>query len=161
MNVLLVALGGAIGSVGRYLMGAWFQALVGKPGFPWGTFLVNVMGAFLIGVAFGLSKDGPLSSQAWTLVVIGALGGYTTYSTYALETLEQFADGRTGGGLLNAFGQLAVSLITAYLGVLLVPRFPGDGWFDLRTSVPVTRHPEPDTCLYSPRCRERLFGKSK
>jgi fluoride exporter len=127
MNVLLVALGGAIGSVGRYLMGAWFQNLVGNPGFPWGTFFVNMMGAFLIGVAFGLSKDGPLSSQVWTLVVIGALGGYTTYSTYALETLEQFADGRAGGGLFNAFGQLTIGLLAAYLGVLLVRGFQGMG----------------------------------
>jgi fluoride exporter len=127
MNVLLIALGGAIGSVGRYLMGAWFQGMVGNPGFPWGTFLVNVIGAFLIGVAFGLSKDGPLSSQAWTLVVIGALGGYTTFSTFALETLEQFADGRVGGGLLNAFGQLAVGLIAAYLGVIVVRGLQGMG----------------------------------
>jgi CrcB protein len=127
MNVLLVGLGGAIGSVGRYLMGAWFQTLVGNPGFPWGTFLVNVIGAFLIGVAFGLSKDGPLSSQAWTLVVIGALGGYTTFSTFALETLEQFADGRIGGGLLNAFGQLAAGLVGAYLGVIVVRGLQGMG----------------------------------
>jgi CrcB protein len=127
MNVLLVGLGGAIGSVGRYLIGAWFQGMVGNPGFPWGTFLVNVIGALLIGVAFGLSKDGPLSSQAWTLVVIGALGGYTTFSTFALETLEQFADGRVGGGLLNAFGQLAVGLVAAYLGVLIVRGFQGMG----------------------------------
>jgi fluoride exporter len=127
MNVLLIALGGAIGSVGRYLMGAWFQGMVGNPGFPWGTFLVNVIGAFLIGVAFGLSKDGPLSSQAWTLVVIGALGGYTTFSTFALETLEQFADGRVGGGLLNAFGQLAVGLVAAYLGVIVIRGLQGMG----------------------------------
>ena len=127
MNVLLVGLGGAIGSVGRYLMGAWFQTLVGNPGFPWGTFLVNVIGAFLIGVAFGLSKDGSLSSQAWTLVVIGALGGYTTFSTFALETLEQFADGRIGGGLLNAFGQLAAGLVGAYLGVIVVRGLQGMG----------------------------------
>jgi fluoride exporter len=127
MNVLLVGLGGAIGSVGRYLMGAWFQGMVGNPGFPWGTFVVNVLGAFLIGVAFGLSKDGPLSSQAWTLVVIGALGGYTTFSTFALETLEQFADGRVGGGLLNAFGQLAVGLVAAYLGVIVVRGLQGMG----------------------------------
>ena len=59
MNVLFVALGGAIGSVGRYLMGAWVQGLVGNPGFHWGTFFVNIVGAFLIGVVFGLSKDGP------------------------------------------------------------------------------------------------------
>ena len=127
MNVLLVALGGAIGSIGRYLMGAWFQGLVGNPSFPWGTFLVNVIGAFLIGVAFGISKDGPLPSQAWTLVVIGALGGYTTFSTFALETLEQFADGRVGGGLLNAFGQLAVGLVAAYLGVIVVRGLQGMG----------------------------------
>jgi CrcB protein len=127
MNVLLVGLGGAIGSVGRYLMGAWFQGLVGNPGFPWGTFVVNFTGSFLIGVAFGLSKEGPLSSQAWTLVVIGALGGYTTFSTFALETLEQFADGRVGGGLLNAFGQLAVGLVAAYLGVLIARGFQGMG----------------------------------
>ena len=125
--MLLVGLGGAIGSVGRYLMGAWFQTLIGNPGFPWGTFVVNVIGAFLIDVAFGLSKDGPLSSQAWTLVVIGALGGYTTFSTFALETLEQFADGRVGGGLLNAFGQLAVGLVGAYLGVIVVRGLQGMG----------------------------------
>jgi CrcB protein len=108
-------------------MGALFQGMVGNPGFPWGKFVVNVIGAFLIGVAFGLSKDGPLSSQAWTLVVIGALGGYTTFSTFALETLEQFADGRVGGGLLNAFGQLAVGLVAAYLGVLIVRGLQGMG----------------------------------
>jgi fluoride exporter len=127
MNVLLVALGGAMGSVGRYLMGAWFQGVVGNPGFPWGTFLVNVIGTFLIGVAFGLSKDGPLTSQAWTLVVIGALGGYTTFSTFALETLEQFADGSVGGGPLNASGQLAVGLVAAYLGVIVVRGLQGMG----------------------------------
>jgi fluoride exporter len=127
LNALLVALGGAIGAVGRYLMGAWFQSLFGDPHFPWGTLLVNVFGAFLIGIAFGLSKDGPHSSQAWSFLVLGALGAYTTYSTYALETLEQFADGRLGLGLLNAFGQLVAALIVAYIGVVLVRGLQGMG----------------------------------
>lgn len=128
LNALLVALGGAIGAVGRYLMGAWIQSLVGNPDFPWGTLFVNVTGSFLIGVAFGLSKEGMLGSPGWTLLAIGALGGYTTYSTFALETLELMADGgRIGAVVLNTLGQLAAGLVLGYIGVLVVRGLQGMG----------------------------------
>ena len=128
LNALFVALGGAIGSVGRYLMGAWMQNLVGNPDFPWGTFLVNVTGSLLIGVAFGLSKEGVLGSPGWNLLAVGALGGFTTYSTFALESLELMADGgRVGAVLLNTIGQLLVGLALGYVGVLVVRGLQGMG----------------------------------
>ena len=109
-------------------MGAWMQNLVGNPGFPWGTFLVNVTGSFLIGVAFGLSKEGVLGSPGWNLLAVGALGGFTTYSTFALESLELMADGgRVGAVLLNTTGQLLVGLALGYVGVLVVRGLQGMG----------------------------------
>jgi len=128
LNALLVALGGGIGALGRYLIGAWVQNLVGNPDFPWGTFLVNVTGSFLIGVAFGLSKQEIVGSPGWALLTLGALGGYTTYSTFALETLELLADnGRVGAALLNTMGQLVAGLALAYIGVLVVRGLQGMG----------------------------------
>ncbi len=128
LNALLVGLGGAIGSVGRYLVGAWVQSLVGNPDFPWGTFLVIVTGAFLIGVAFGLSKEGVLGSPGWNLLAVGALGGYTTYSTFALESLELLSDGgRVGAVLLNTVGQLIIGLALGYIGVVVVRGLEGMG----------------------------------
>ena len=58
---------------------------------------------------------------------LGALGSYTTFSTLALERLEQLADGRVGSGLLNAFGQLTIGLAAAYLEVIVVRGFQGIG----------------------------------
>ena len=128
LNALLIALGGAIGTVGRYLIGAWAQNLVGNPDFPWGTFLVNVMGSFLIGVAFGLSREGILGSPGWNLLAVGVLGAYTTYSTSSLETLELMADrGRVRAVLLNTVGQLVVGLALGYAGVLVVRGLQGMG----------------------------------
>ncbi len=126
MNVLLVALGGAIGAAARYLAGVLIKGRLDTD-FPWDTFLVNISGSFLIGVAFALSKEGSLSSGYWMFLAVGALGGYTTYSTFALETLQLLADGKAGAALLNTFGQLIAGLIAGYVGVLLIRGLQGMG----------------------------------
>jgi CrcB protein len=84
-NLLLVALGGAAGSVLRYIVStlsiAWFGA-----GFPWGTLAVNVAGSALIGLAAGLGLQG----EARLLLVTGFLGGFTTFSAFSLESAALF-----------------------------------------------------------------------
>jgi fluoride exporter len=78
---------------GRSLpVGAWIAAHV-SPDFPWGTFVINISGSFLIGVVLGLATEGLLSTEARLLLAVGVLGGYTTFSTFSYETLELLADG--------------------------------------------------------------------
>ena len=127
MTYLLVALGTAIGSFGRYQIGAWIQGLVGDPNFPLGTFLVNISGAFLIGLAFGVSLKGYLFSGGWSFLAVGAFGGYTTFSTFTLETLDLFTNGNYRGGLLNLLSG-PVGLIAVALGVVLIEGLRGLGY---------------------------------
>lgn len=118
MNVLLVAAGGAIGAVLRYLLGAWIQGRLG-PDFPWGTFIVNVSGSLLIGVVLGLVDRGALSGEARLFLAVGILGGYTTFSTFSYETLQLIEQGNLGATLLNALGQVAAGLVAVYVGVVI------------------------------------------
>jgi CrcB protein len=118
LNVLLVAIGAAIGGVARYLIGGWLASLLG-PDFPWGTVFVNVTGSFVIGVVLILVQGGALPVGARPFVAVGILGGYTTFSTYSYETLELITDGNYGVAVINIFVQLVLGLIGVYLGVVL------------------------------------------
>ncbi len=118
MNVLLVAIGAAVGGVARYLIGGWLASLLG-PDFPWGTVFVNVTGSFVIGVVLVLVQGGALPAGARPFVAVGILGGYTTFSTYSYETLELMTDGNYGVAVINVFVQLVLGLIGVYLGVVL------------------------------------------
>lgn len=118
MNVLLVAIGAAIGGVARYLIGGWLASLLG-PDFPWGTVFVNVTGSFVIGVVLVLVQGGALPAGARPFVAVGILGGYTTFSTYSYETLELMTDGNYRVAVINVFVQLVLGLIGVYLGVVL------------------------------------------
>lgn len=117
-SVLYVAVGGAAGSAARYLVGAWVMSRLG-PGFPWGTFLVNVSGSFLIGGVLALIEGGTLPLGARYFLAIGALGGYTTFSTFGYETLQLVIARSLGAALFNALGQLIICLLAVYLGVVL------------------------------------------
>lgn len=118
MNVLLVALGGAIGSAARYLVGAFVANRFG-PDFPWGTFIVNVSGSFLIGVILSLVGGGQLPAGTRLFLAVGVMGGYTTFSTYSNETLQLIQGGELAAAMLNALGQVVVGLVGVYLGVVL------------------------------------------
>ena len=117
-RVALVAVGGAIGAVARYLLGLWIATRVG-PDFPWGTFAINVSGAFLIGVVLGLTTAGVISPELRLLLAVGVLGGYTTFSTFSYETLELLLDGNMLAFLLNAAGQLGGGLLAVALGLIV------------------------------------------
>lgn len=127
MNTLFVAVGGAIGAAVRYLLDLWATGLLG-PGFPWGTFFINVSGCFLIGVVLYYVEEGVLSSRSRLFFAVGVLGGYTTFSIFSHESLQLILAGDLGGYLLNAFGQLAAGLLAVYLGVILARVLRGVRW---------------------------------
>ncbi len=88
LNVFLVALGGALGAVTRFLVGAAFARRFGVV-WPYGTFFINVTGCFIIGVFLPVLADRPGVHEAWKyLLPIGFVGAYTTFSTYEYETLR-------------------------------------------------------------------------
>lgn len=80
-SVLIVGLGGFIGSVLRFLVTRWFQVQTASQ-FPWGTFAVNIIGSLVIGLVFGLSEKGNLLTPEWRLfLTVGLCGGFTTFSS--------------------------------------------------------------------------------
>lgn len=111
----MVAAGGGIGSLVRYVVGtAIAQRFGGR--FPLGTFLINVTGSFLIGVLMTLLTERFAPHPNWRLlVVVGFLGGYTTFSSFEYET---FQTARAGGYLLAA-GYVLASVVVGYAGVWL------------------------------------------
>ena len=115
-NLLLVAIGGAIGAGSRYLLGECLQSQLGST-FPWGTFAVNVLGSLVIGVILGLSKQQALSPEATLFLTVGVLGGFTTFSAFSYETMRLLAAGSTAASLLNVFGQTLAGLVAVYLGL--------------------------------------------
>lgn len=124
MNVLLVAVGGALGATLRYLLDFWVTSAVGT-GFPWGTFIINVSGCFMIGFVLDLVERGALSARARLFLAVGVFGGYTTFSIFSYESLQLLSGGAVVGYVLNAFGQLALGLVAVYLGVVTARRLGG------------------------------------
>jgi CrcB protein len=116
-SVIGITLAGAVGALARYgVDGVVSRATRG--GFPWGTFVVNVSGAFLLGVTFTiLAERFALAPWIRSTLTIGFLGAYTTFSTLALETLRLIQDGSYLMGLANALGSLLAGLTAIVLGV--------------------------------------------
>ncbi|WP_318209885.1 fluoride efflux transporter CrcB [Streptomyces sp. SJL17-1] len=111
MNWLLVVAGAAVGAPLRYLTDRAARARFG-PGFPWGTFAVNVVGSFVLGLLTGVT-----SAQVQLLLATGLCGALTTYSTFSYETLKLYEDGAKGYAVLNVAASLAAGLGAVWLGV--------------------------------------------
>jgi CrcB protein len=118
MNILLVAVGGAIGATARYLLGGWIQSWVGSS-FPWGTLVINVSGSLIIGLVLGLVDRGTLSSQARLFLAVGLLGGYTTFSTFSYEGIQMVQSRDYGSLLIYEVTHLCLGLFAANLGLIL------------------------------------------
>ena len=93
LSVIYVALGGALGSVSRYLLGTWTQSVSKSIDFPYGTLTVNLIGCFAIGFLSHLAETrGAFTPETRALVFIGILGGFTTFSSFGNDTLTLDAD---------------------------------------------------------------------
>ena len=116
--MLLVALGGAVGSVARYqLSGLVMQQAPGWR-FPLGTFVVNVLGCLAAGVLAGLAeKQGLLSDEARVFLFAGLLGGFTTFSAFGLETMQLLRRGDTAIAMANVVLSVLVGLVALWLGL--------------------------------------------
>lgn len=118
-NVLLVALGGSIGAVFRYLMSIFMIQVFGSS-FPFGTLLVNVLGSFLMGVVYALGQLSHISPELKALIGVGLLGALTTFSTFSNETLLLMQEGDWLKATLNVVLNLSLCLFMVYLGQQLV-----------------------------------------
>jgi fluoride exporter len=116
--LLVISVGGALGSLGRWGLG---QAIVAGAGsFPMATFVVNVTGSFAIGLLMVLVLDvWPPSRYVRPFLGVGVLGGYTTFSTYALDTRALVAADRLPVAALYLFGTLVVGLVAVWAGMAL------------------------------------------
>jgi CrcB protein len=118
-EVAAVAVGGAIGATLRWSIGTWVVGRTG-PGFPWHTMLINVAGAFLIGVLMALSVERGVVSGDWRLFLgTGVLGGFTTFSTLSYESIALMQNGLWSAGFVNMFGSAILGLGAAWIGIVV------------------------------------------
>jgi len=116
-KIFLIGTGGFFGSVARYLASGLAQDLSRSATFPWGTLAVNVTGCFLIGFVSQLAESrGFLTDASRSLVIIGFLGGFTTFSTFGNETFLLLRDGQPLLSFGNAAGHLAACLAAVWIG---------------------------------------------
>jgi len=122
MKYLLILLGGGVGSLARYVVGSVIASRFGTR-FPAGTMLVNVTGCFLIGLIMTLLTDRLQPHPYWRLaLVVGFLGGYTTFSSFEWETYSAVREGGLWIGLANIVGSVTLGYAAVWLGALLARR---------------------------------------
>ena len=120
-QVLLVGIGGFVGSVSRFMVTGWVQRLVPWTTLPIGTLVVNVVGCFAIGVVSGLvDLRQALGPAHRVFLMVGILGGFTTFSTFSFETLELVREGAVWRAGINVVLQLVLGLVAAWVGFGLV-----------------------------------------
>lgn len=120
LDVVLIFIGSGLGGIARFLL-AHSISLKFASSFPYGTLLVNICGSFLIGLISIIifSRVAFIAPHLRFLLLIGFLGGFTTFSTFAWETVYLFEVGEVLTGLLNIFLSLGLSIIMTWLGIIL------------------------------------------
>lgn len=119
LNILLVAVGGAFGSVCRYLTGILMTRLLG-PAFPWGTITVNIVGSFAIGLLTELiARRFNASMEMRLLLVVGILGGFTTFSSFSLDTVALVEKGAVTSAAVYVLASVIISLGATFAGFAL------------------------------------------
>ncbi len=116
-NILLVGVGGFIGSILRYLASGWVQQITRSVGFPYGTLAVNLIGCFVIGFLAELADArGVFTTESRAFVFVGILGGFTTFSSFGNETMNLMRDGELIPALTNVGVHVVLGLSAVWLG---------------------------------------------
>lgn len=129
-NYFWIAIGSALGGMARYWCSGMVARLIGET-FPWGTLAVNVVGSFVIGFFATLSgPDGRLlvSTTARQFVMVGICGGYTTFSSFSLQTLNLVRDGEWLYAGLNIGASVVLCLLSVWMGHILATHLNALRW---------------------------------
>ncbi|MDK2821581.1 MAG: fluoride exporter [Clostridia bacterium] len=116
LNYLYIALGGALGATSRYIVSTWIYNK-SEYLFPLGTFIVNIIGCFLLGVFSNLTLEKSVSPQIRMMISVGFLGAFTTFSTFSLETLNIIKENNIGIAFLNITLSIIIGLLAVWVGV--------------------------------------------
>jgi CrcB protein len=117
-KILALIIGGASGTLLRYLISSHSMRLIAGA-FPWGTLIVNLLGSFLIGFCFGIFEKGHLNSNIKLFLFVGLFGGFTTFSSYALESLNLIKTGNVKYAVTYIIASNILGLILVFLGYIL------------------------------------------
>lgn len=116
-KLLLIGLAGALGALARYGLGGLVQRYAGVT-FPWGTFVVNIIGAFLFGFIWSLVEQRlVISVETRVIILSGFLGAFTTFSSFMFETSSLIGEAQWGLAVLNVVGQIILGLTAMFLGL--------------------------------------------
>jgi len=119
-TIFIVGAGGFIGSVMRYLVQIFVEKGMSTT-FPWGTFVANIAGSFIIGIVFALAQKGNILSSEWRMfLAVGVCGGFTTFSSFAYNNLNMLKEQSYWQFIWNVGGSLFFGLLAVYLGMILV-----------------------------------------
>ena len=126
IRIVLVGVGSLVGGVLRYGLSTWVHRVLDNPWFPYGTLAVNVLGCLVIGFLAGLAETRTaFTSEARLFLFVGILGGFTTFSSFALETFSLARDTQNGAALMNIGLQLILGLLAVWIGNVLAHAMGG------------------------------------
>ncbi len=121
-EVILVGTGGFAGSIARYLLGKLSMHIQSQTLFP-PTWLINIIGCFLIGIFVSLGSNGKMNNQLQLLLSVGFCGGFTTFSSFSVENLLLLETGKTGLFFFYAVSSVLLGLFAVWLGIKVIELF--------------------------------------